>query len=207
MLGRRLLGTQLACGFSAGLFAAACGGPDSAREPNFTVTAAPASATSIDATTTPKTSIPSPSSTIVATVSAPPTTNAPSLPTVDDQAGPAPETDIGPSNGSPSCDAATLANVWNQRFDGDFPLELGPYELTDAVCDNGVATGFVSQSRDDLGNPDFGQAVFIAGPNGWTAVGRVRAPTCDTEMRLIESYGMDSEAAQAAARLMQVEAC
>jgi hypothetical protein len=141
VLGRRLLGIKLACGFSACLFAAACGGPDSAREPNFTVTAAPASATSIDATTTPKTSIPSPSSTIVATVSAPPTTNAPSLPTVDDQASPAPETDIGPSNGSPSCDAATLANVWNQRFDGDFPLELGPYELTDAVCDNGVATG------------------------------------------------------------------
>ena len=169
------------------LFPTGCGGTESVSEP-----------TRVTTTTTP----------VPSTTESTPTTTRPSTEAATtDQDEPTPAPGIGGVAGNPSCDAATLAGAWNAKFEGDYPLDLGPYELTGPACDGDIAIGFVSQTRDDLGNPDFGQAVFVAGPDGWTAVTRLRTPLCSNKLDLVEMHGMTPEAAETALTLMNVRDC
>lgn len=94
--------------------------------------------------------------------------------------------------GSPAlvCSNRVLRAVWNARYGGSFPLDLGPYAVSNAVCADGVARAFVSQEFDDNGNPDFGSAVFVSDGNSWRAVTRLRTPSPATDTERLVNAGL-----------------
>ena len=101
----------------------------------------------------------------------------------------------------PSCTASALQEAWNTTRGGTYGYTI---EADAVTCDRELAIAFIDERKPvEVGNPDFGTAVFVAAGSAWKPLQRFRTPLPEMVRDPLLSAGLTVEQVQRVNTMIQ----